>query len=353
MFLKSNRVKSYCALTVVVTLVAISQSPSTMGQEGTVAGNAPNAAQHQASEHLQLMQLLQAIEPYRPTGDVKGKAVLAGSTTMVLLGQSWADRFKLFHPGVEFTRGADGSDAALEALAKDANVIAGVSRTVSDDEIAKLKAGACKDPMILIVALDPLAVYVNKNNPLESLSPDQIKKLFGVNAGQQAVATWGELGVQGPLASQPVRIHHRSSISGTRNFIKSSILGGAELAEPAATHESNVEICKAIDKDPNGVGMCGFGDGNPGVRAVPLMLNNQKVDASETSFLAGRYPLVRPLSLVLDKSLVAKDSGLREAILRFILSRDGQTEAIRAGFYPLDPNFIRQEVAQLSGTQLR
>jgi phosphate transport system substrate-binding protein len=332
----------------------IFHSTSMMAQEAPAAGTLTHAAQHQANEHLQLMQLLQAIEPYRPTGDIQGKAVLAGSTTMVLLGQSWAERFKLFHPGVEFTRGADGSDAALEALAKDANVIAGVSRTVSDEEIAKLKAGACKDPIILIVALDPMAVYVNKNNPIESLTPDQIKKLFGVNAeGKPATATWGELGVQGALASQPVRIHHRSAISGTRNFIKTSILGGTELAEPAGTHASNVEICKAIGKDSSGVGMCGFGDGNAEVRAVPLMLNNQKVDASESSFLAGQYPLVRPLSLVLDKSLVSKDNGLREAILRFILSRDGQTEAIRAGFYPLDPNFIRQEVAQLSGTQLR
>ncbi len=356
MFLKSSQIERYRAFIAlaVIHFSVIAGSSLVIAQEAAVAGNLTNTTQRQASEHLQLMQLLQAIEPYRPSGEIKGKAVLAGSTTMVLLGQSWAERFKLFHPGVEFTRGADGSDAALEALAKDANVIAGVSRTVSDAEIAKLKAGACKDPMILIVALDPMAVYVNKSNPIESLTPDQVKKLFGVNAnGKQATATWGELGVKGTLASQPVRIHHRSSISGTRNFIRSSILGGAELAEPAATHESNVEICNAINKDSNGVGMCGFGDGNGGVRAVPLMLNNQKVDASESSFLAGQYPLVRPLSLVLDKSLVAKDDGLREAILRFILSRDGQTEAIRAGFYPLDPNFIRQEVAQLSGTQLR
>ncbi len=307
----------------------------------------PAQAAAQAHEHLQLIQLLQSIEPYRPAADIKGKAILAGSTTMVLLGQNWAQRFKLFHPGVEFERGADGSDAAIEALSKDPNVIAGVSRALTEADLAKLKGGACKEPLVLIVALDPLAVYVHKDNPLDSLSPEQIQKLFGVDAqGKQAVASWGELGVQGPLATQRVRIHHRSSISGTRNFIKTSILGGAELAEPAATHESNVEICKAIASDKGGVGMCGFGDGNDQVRAVSLLLNGRKIEASELSFLSGQYPLVRPLSLILDKSLLSKDNGLRESILRYILSRDGQAEAIRAGFYPLDPNFIRQEVAQ-------
>ncbi len=157
----------------------------------------------------------------------------------------------------------------------------------------------------------------------------------------------------GPLASQAIRIHHRSEISGTRNFISSAILNGAKLAEPAATHASNVEICKAISQDPSGVGMCGFGDGHANVRPVALMLNQQKIEASETSFLSGMYPLVRPLTLVFDKSLMSQDKGLRESILRYILSRDGQQEAIRAGFYPLDPNFIRSEIAQLSGPQMR
>ena len=305
-------------------------------------------------EHVQLMQLLHSIEPYRPNGEVKGKAVLAGSTTMALLGKNWADRFKLFHPEVEFTRGVDGSDAALEALALDANVIAGVSRSISDEDIAKLKAGACKDPLIFIVALDPMAVYVHKDNPIAGMTPEQIQKLFGATSdGKPTATTWGDLGVQGAMASQTIRIHHRSAISGTRNFIKTSILGGANLAEPAETHESNMEICKAIGKDPTGVGMCGFGDGNEGVRSLALMLNGKKVDASESSFLSGLYPLVRPLALVLDKSLLAKDNGLRSSIISYILSRDGQTEAIRAGFFPLDPNFIRQQSVQLTGPQLR
>lgn len=308
----------------------------------------------QTQEHLQLMQLLQSIEPYRPEGELQGSATLAGSTTMQLLGQNWSQRFKLFHPKVEFTRGAEGSDAGIEALAKDANTIVGLSRALTDQDIAKLKAGACKEPVVMIVALDPLAIYVHKDNPIAALSPDQIQKLFGADAaGKSNASTWGQLGVEGPLASQPIRIHHRSQISGTRNFIKASILGGAELAEPAATHMSNVEICQAIAKDPTGVGMCGFGDGNEGVRAVPLFLNQQKVEATETGFLSGAYPMVRPLSLIFDKSMIGKDNGLREAVIRYILSRDGQSEAIRAGFYPLDPNFIRQEIVQLTGTQIR
>lgn len=305
-------------------------------------------------QHLQLNQLLQSIDPYLPGGTLQGKTVLSGSTTMSELGKNWAERFKLFHPGVEFARGVDGSEAALESLAKDPNVIVGISRPVTEAEIAKLKSGKCKEPMIAIVALDPMAIFVHKDNPIEFVTPEQVKLLFGASTnGKPLASAWGELGVKGEFSNKPIHIHHRSEVSGTRNFIQHSLLGDSPLAEPKATHRSNAEICEAIAKDPYGVGLCGFGDAVAGTRPVPLMLNGAKIEATEESFLAGRYPLVRPLSLVFDRLQAASDNGLRASIMRYILSRDGQSEAIRAGFFPLDPNFIRQELAQLGGTQIR
>jgi hypothetical protein len=44
---------------------------------------------------------------------------------------------------------------------------------------------------------------------------------------------------------------------------------------------------------------------------------------------------------------------LREGILRYVLSRDGQLEAIRAGFFPVDPAFIRKQLDGISGPQVR
>ena len=75
--------------------------------------------------------------------------------------------------------------------------------------------------------------------------------------------------------------------------------------------------------------------------------------ATEQSFLSGQYPFVRPLLLVIDKSQMASDGGLREAMLRYVLSRDGQLEAVREGFFPLDPAFIRKQLDQISGPQMR
>jgi len=343
-------------------LMAITSGLSQSGEQLLAQDSTPPVASEKTEastvsfqsqgNHLQLMQLLQSIDPYLPSGDIEGKAVLSGSTTMVLLGQTWAQRFKLFHPKVEFARGIDGSDAALESLAKDPNVIAGISRNVTEDEIAALKAANCKDPVVIVVALDAMAVYVNAENPLRSLTPEQLQGVFGADAkGQPKIATWGQLGVQGDLANAKIRIHHRSEISGTRNFIQQSLLGGQPLSEPAETHKSNHDICQSIAKDPAGISLCGFGDRVDNTRTVALEIRGQVVDATDTNFLAGQYPMVRPLSLVFDRAQLSQDGGLRASIIKYILSRDGQREAILTGFFPLNPDFIRQELVQLTGTQ--
>ncbi|MFM7927578.1 MAG: hypothetical protein ACKO9Q_07665, partial [Pirellula sp.] len=92
---------------------------------------------------------------------------------------------------------------------------------------------------------------------------------------------------------------------------------------------------------------------NASVKAVPLVLNGLAIEATEANFLAGRYPFVRPLILIIDKETAKADKGLREGVLRYVLSRDGQLEAIRAGFFPVDPAFIRKQLDGISGPQVR
>ena len=273
---------------------------------------------------------------------------------MLALGKSWADRFRKFHPEVTLTPGKTGTEAGIKSLSEDASVIAGASRPLSDADVAVLKGGKCKEPLSVIVALDPLALYVHKNNPIVGVSPEQLESIFRAPGGNgKHAATWSDLGLQGELAKSPIRIHSRSEISGTTNFIKQLILQGGELAKEAQSHNTNEEVTAAIGADLAGVGFGGFGDASSMVRPVPLLLNGQIVPATETSFLTGHYPLVRPLVLVVDKAQMKNDGGLREAMLRYVLSRDGQLEAVREGFFPIDPAFIRQQLDQISGPQMR
>jgi phosphate transport system substrate-binding protein len=329
-------------------------APNQAAPVNTPAGNNQAGAPTQEHDSLALRHFIDLIEPYHRQKDLKGTAVLSGSTTMLALGKAWAGRFRNFHPDVTLTRGADGTDAGLKSLAEDPSVIAGSSRPLTDADIALLKKGKCKDPLSVIVALDPLALYVHKDNPITGVTPEQLESIFRAPGGKgKHVATWAELGVKGDLAAKAIRIHSRSETSGTTNFIKQLILQGDEMAKEAQSHKTSDEVCSAIGDDLAGVGIGGFGDAMPKVRAVSLILHGAPVPATESSFLAGQYPFVRPLVLVIDKEQMKTDGGLRESILRYVLSRDGQLEAVREGFFPIDPAFIRQQLDQISGPQMR
>ena len=208
--------------------------------------------------------------------------------------------------------------------------------------------------MAVIVALDPLALYVHRDNPLSSVTPQQLESIFRASGkGKPSISKWGDLGLTGDWKDQLVRVHSRSDVSGTTGFIKQWVLGGDDLTKSAQVHETNHDVTKGVGGDKLGVALSGFGESNPSVRSIPLVINGVAIEANETNFLAGRYPFVRPLMLVIDKEMLKQDGGLRESILRYVLSRDGQLEAVRAGFYPLDPAFIRKQLDSISGPQVR
>jgi phosphate transport system substrate-binding protein len=343
-----------------VAPLAFAQQEKGRGTAATPASSStslpPNnsaAAAVQAS-HNALMRLADSFELYHPAKDIKGSMVLSGSTTMLELGKAWADRFRQFHPGVTLTRGADGTNAGLQELAKDSTQIVGVSRLVTEAELQSLRSGSCKEPIALIVALDPLALYVHESNTLAGVTPEQIESVLRA-PGQKGkhIGNWSDLGLSGKFANQKIRFHSRSDISGTKAFIKNIILKGEEVVKEAEAHESNGAICDSIAKDPLGAGLAGFGNERPGIRALPLIVNGVSIPANEQSFLAGQYPLVRPLTIVFDKSQMKNDQGLREEMLRYVLSRDGQLEAIREGFFPLDPSFVHKQLDLLCGPRMR
>jgi phosphate transport system substrate-binding protein len=105
--------------------------------------------------------------------------------------------------------------------------------------------------------------------------------------------------------------------------------------------------------DTKGVGFADINFEHLDIRRVPIMVQGELIQANEMNVLAGKYPIVRPLMLVLDKEQLTKDGKLRESILRYVLSRDGQAVVMKSGFFPLDPGFINHQLTELFGKQLR
>lgn len=277
-----------------------------------------------------------------------------GSVTMLDLGKRWAQNFKQFHAAVEFRGGTEGSEIALKALAENPTIIAGISRPVDESDLKLLQSGKCKEPVAITIGIEALALCVHKDNPLQSVTHESFQAIFAAaKDGVPQAKNWGDLGVKGSLASEPIARYERDSGSGTQAFLTRVLLGGAPTAPPTKQCASNTEVCEQIAKDTKGVGLADINYSNPSIRRVPLVVDNQAVEPIEENVLSGRYPLVRPLVLVFDKAQANNDGKLRESITRYVLSREGQTAVMKSGFYPIDPALANHQISEVFGQQLR
>ena len=350
----------------VTTTTADAKTPAT-----TQGSSATNRSANQGlpgepatAMHLQLSHMLEQLTPYKPAlasdeplaGHLRlaGHLHWCGSTTMSELGHQWVQRLRKIHPDIEITTTAEGSEIGLEKLATDPTLLVGVSRPVDEEDLKRLLAGKCKEPIAILVGLEAMAVFVHKSNPIESVSPALVRAIFAQQAdGTPQAKQWRDVGVGGELATSTITVHERGQNSGSEAFISKVLLSGAKMVPTAKPSETNSAVCAAIAADPSGIG---FGDlrfEHPDVRRVPLQVQGQVIQATDESVLSGRYPLMRPLLVVLDKSQLGNDARVRESVLRFILSRDGQSEVIKAGYFPLDPGYNHHQLNELFGDQLR
>lgn len=302
--------------------------------------------------HFGLMQAVEQFDVYKPNEKVVGKVNYRGASSMSELGQSLGSVFRKFHSEVEFSGSTQGSELALQALAENPDLVIGVSRPVNDSDLKILQAGKCKSPVAVVVATEALAVYVNDKNPISSLSKEDFVRLFAESSDGSA-GVWGNFGVTGDLSNKEIARFERGNESGTQTFLVRGLLGNAKPAASFKVCATNAEVCSEVGKNSQGVGLGDLYAGIPGTRRVPLVVDNRVVEASEENVLNGSYPLVRPFILIFDKSQCEVDGGLREAVVRFVLSRDGQSTVMKSGLFPVDPAFANHQIAEVFGQGVR
>lgn len=310
------------------------------------------ASQSSGFLHFGLMQAVEQFGVYSPIENLSGKVCYRGSSSMSDVGQRLGSSFHKFHSQVEFAGTTQGSELALQSLAESPDLIIGISRPVNEDDLKLLQAGKCKEPVAFVVATEAMAVYVNDKNPIVSLSKDDFVRLFAVTVdGKETV--WGDFGVAGDLSGREIARFERGSDSGTQTFLVRTLLANAPPAASFKVCSTNAEVCAEVGKNSHGVGIGDLYAGIPGTRRVPLVVDSRVVEASEENVLNGSYPLVRPFILVFDKSQCVQDGGLRESVVRFVLSRDGQATVMKSGLFPVDPAFANHQLAEVFGQKVR
>ncbi|MCB9601502.1 MAG: phosphate ABC transporter substrate-binding protein [Sandaracinus sp.] len=259
---------------------------------------------------------------------------LRGSDTMIVLTQRWAHAFHDTHPALSMQVSGGGSGVGLAALASGTTDVAAASRDVEPEELASLRTPR-GEPRVLRVAVDALAVYVHRDNPLERLD---VAALRGLYRGQ--LTHWSDVGG----APEQVVLYGRENSSGTYVYFKEHVLERLDFAAETQSLPGTAAVIQAVRRDPRGIGYGGFGFAQ-GVKLVAIAPSPDApaVVPDESSAIDGRYPLARFLYLVLADA----PQGATRAFLEFVLSDAGQREVVDAGFFPLPPDVLAEERAKL------
>ncbi|TAM42736.1 phosphate ABC transporter substrate-binding protein [bacterium] len=262
-------------------------------------------------------------------GTDKNSIQMKGSDTMVNLAQSWAEKYMEKNPGAFIAVTGGGSGTGLSSLISGSCDIAASSRNIKDKEISLAKQKGI-NPYEIKVALDGLAVVVNPQNPVSSLTLDQMAGIF---TGK--ISNWKEVGGK----DQKIVILSREVNSGTHVYFKEHVLrknnpdSREEFAPQALLLSSSQAIADEVAGNPSAIGYYGMGYISNKQKAIAVAKDAQSEYISPTidNVLSGKYPISRPLFLYTN----GEPQGLVKKFVDYALSKEGQDVVVKTDFVPV------------------
>jgi phosphate transport system substrate-binding protein len=298
------------------------------------------------------VQVDSAIPAYTPVSGVSGNLKSIGSDTMNNLMALWAEGFYKFYPNVKVEIEGKGSATAPPALVSGTAHFGPMSRPMKDAELDAFEKKFGYKPVAVRTSFDALAVYVHKDNPIKSLTMQQVDAIFSKTRRggyPKDIKTWGDLGLTGEWADKPISLYGRNSASGTYGYFKEHALFKGDYKDEVKEQPGSSSVVQGVASDKFAIGYSGIGYKTADVRAVPLAnkAGETAYEADMENVYSGDYPLARYLFLYVNKKPGEKLDPLRGEFLRFVLSKEGQEVVIKDGYLPIPNTIITEERRKL------
>ena len=305
-----------------------------------------------ASEAQQI-SVDERIEPYVKVSGISGNASSIGSDTINNLMALWLEGFRKFYPNVKIQIEGKGSSTAPPALIEGTAQFGPMSRPMKSTEEDKFEQQFGYKPTPMRTSLDALAVFVNKDNPIQGLSLPQVDAIFSkTRRGEYAgdITSWGQLAMKGPWASARVSLYGRNSASGTYGFFKEHALFKGDYKDEVKEQPGSASVVQGITSDRFGIGYSGIGYVTSGVRIVPLAKKEggEFKEGTLANVLDGSYPLGRFLYLYINKAPGKELDPMVREFCKYIFSKQGQEIVIKDGYMPVPYEVVQAELAKLA-----
>lgn len=319
-----------------------------------VAANLGAAAIYFTSTQALAVQTVDpGVPEYAKASGVSGNLSSVGSDTLANLMTLWAEEFKRLYPNVNIQIQAAGSSTAPPALTEATSNLGPMSRKMKDKESDAFEKKYGYKPTAIPVAIDALAVYVNKENPIQGLSIPEVDAIMSSTRKcgyDKDIKTWGDTGLTGAWAIKSIQLYGRNSVSGTYGYFKKKALCKGDYKNNVNEQPGSASVVQSVATSLNGVGYSGIGYKTSGVKAVPLAKKSGQdfVEATPENAVAGKYPLARFLYVYVNKQPNKPLAPLEGEFVRMVLSQSGQNVVIKDGYIPLPAKVVMKTLERLS-----
>lgn len=330
------------------------------------AWSGPAGAEHPGINHSR-PEVDEAVAVYHRQAEVDGALTIAGSDTMQPLLLRLVKAFNHWHPAVRIAvegerrfpataqgavqplldgiarqRRGDGAQSSGHMGSLQVRLLS-ISRPLSKEEIDQFVERFGYKPIAIPVAMDAVAVYVHRDNPIKGMTLEQVDAVFSSTRKRGAawdVRTWGDLGLTFEWEDRPIVAYGRNELStGTRAFFREHALLGGDFKKTVREQLGPALVAIAVGQDVAGIGYGGIGFQTSALRSVPLAekAGTPFVEPTREEVTTGNYPLGRQLYLYLNHQPNEKLPPVIAEFLRFANSKEGQQIVVNAGLYPLLP----------------
>ena len=225
-----------------------------------------------------------------------------------------------------------GSGTGIAALSSGTVDIANCSRRFEPQEIEQAKKNTGKEPHEFMVGFDALAVYVNKNNPMNEITIDQLADIYAEGG---KITKWSQLGVKMPGGSDEIIRVSRQSNSGTYFYFREAILGkGRDFKLGSRDMQGSKDVVELVANTPIGHRLQRHGLQHSGGQAAARVQEGRRPCLSrprvETT-LNHTYPIARPLFMY----TLGEPAGAVKKYIDWVHSDAGQKIVLKSGYVPL------------------
>ena len=289
---------------------------------------------------------------YSKASGVSGNLSSVGSDTLANLMTLWAEEFKRLYPNINIQIQAAGSSTAPPALTEGTSNLGPMSRKMKNKEIESFEKKHGYKPTAIPVAIDALAVYVHKDNPIKGMSIPQVDAIFSGTrkcGHDKDINKWGQMDLGGAWKGRDIQLYGRNSVSGTYGYFKKKALCKGDYKNTVNEQPGSASVVQSVSTSINGIGYSGIGYKTSGVKAVPLAKKSGKpfVEATPDNAITGDYPLSRFLYVYVNKHPNRPLSPLIMEFIKMVMSKTGQEVVVKDGYIPLPAKVVDKYLKKL------